>query len=251
MTDNKQQNDNQEQVMPVLYKQLAPLMKDIHKDLKLVKNQNFSFVREVNAVPIVMQELAMASKFYPIVFASDTPGVMLAVMGIRNGQNLFIDDQGNWLENTYIPAYIRRYPFFVAKPGEDIDPVICIDEKSHTLSVDGDLPLFADGEPTEDLKRAIEFTRTVQGHIEATVEFAEMMDQKGLLEEQEVTFREGEEIRANVNGFKTLNRTKFDELEADVLKEWLGKGWVDASILHLSSGSNFDRLWRMAAKRQS
>lgn len=251
MTENNQDTTQQENVSPVLYEQLVPLMKDVHKDLKMVKNQNFKFVAETNAVPIVIQELPLVSKFYPIVFASDTPGVMLAVMGIRNGENLFVDDAGNWLENTYIPAYIRRYPFFIARPDETADPVICIDEKSSTLSNEGDLPLFKEGEPTEDLKRAIEFTRTVQGHIEATIAFGEMADEKGLLEEKEVSFKEGDEVKANVNGFKTINREKFDALEADVLKEWLGKGWVDASILHLASGGNFDRLWRMALQRNS
>jgi len=249
MSEENNTSENSENPSPVLYQRLAPLLTDVHKDLKLVKNQNFSFVANVNAVPIVMQELPMAAKFYPIVFASDAPGVMLAVMGIRNGENLFVDAEGKWREDTYIPAYIRRYPFFVARPGPDSDPVICIDEETSFLSPDGDLPLFKDGAPSEELKRAMEFTRTVQGHIEATVEFGEMAGEKDLLEDRSVEFKTGDEVKANVNGFKAINRTKFDELDGETLKDWLGKGWVDAVILHLASGGNFDRLWQMALKR--
>jgi len=239
----------QQSQLPALYNNIVPLLKNIHKDLKLQNNQNFSFAADVNAVPIVMQELPMAAKFFPIVFTADKPGSMLAVLGIRNGQNLFVDEKGDWLANSYVPIYIRRYPFFIARADEKSEPIVCIDDSSPFFSPDGDVALFEDAEPTAELNRIMDFTRSFQQQLEWTDQYCTALNQKDFLEEQRVSFKVGDEVKANVDGFKTINRTKFDELDGETLKEWLGKNWIDSSILHLASGSNFDALWRMDRER--
>ncbi len=245
----KHETGQQEQKLPALYNQIVPLLKTVHKDLKLQNNQKFDFAANINAVPIVMQELPMAAKFFPIVFAADAPNVMLAVLGIRNGQNLFVDENGVWQENSYIPSYIRRYPFFIAKPDEKSEPIICIDDTSSLLSPDGDVALFKDENPTDELSRIMDFTRNYEQQSAWANEFSQALTEKDILEGQRVSFKEGEDVKANVDGFKTISRPKFDDLDGKTLKEWLGKNWLDASILHLASGSNFDSLWRMDRKR--
>ncbi len=249
MTKEENTAPAQTNQMPALYNQLVPLLKDLHKDLKLKKNQNFSFAANVNAVPIVMSELSMAVKNFPVVFAGDTSGVMLAVLGIKNGQNLFVDDEGKWRENTYIPTYIRRYPFYIARPDEKSDPIICIDDTSSFFSPDGENSLFDDGKPTDKLNRIIDFSRNYQHQLELTSEYGNVAEKMGMLEEQRVTFKADGDVIANVDGFKTIDRSKFDDLDAETLKEWLGKNWVDASILHFASGSNFDILWKLDRER--
>ena len=245
-SEEKNKKANQ---FPVLYQQIVPLLTDLHKDLKLKNNQNFSFAANVNAVPIVIQELSMAAKFFPIVFAADAPGAMLAILGIKNGQNLFVDEKGDWQPNTYVPTYMRRYPFYIARQDAESEPIICIDDTSPFFSPDGDKALFEDGKPSDDLNRIMEFTRTYQRQLELTSEYAQAIAAKGLLEEQGVSFRVGDEVKASVNGFQTIIRAKFDELDGETLKEWHGKNWLDACILHLASGSNFDLLWRMDRER--
>ncbi|WP_339862794.1 SapC family protein [Paremcibacter congregatus] len=249
--DKKTETEQPKPVMPTLYNNLVPLMTDVHKDLHMINGQNFSFAAKVNAVPIVIQELPMIIKHYPVVFPADTPGVMLAVLGIRSEQNLFVDDKGSWAADTYIPAYIRRYPFFVARQNEESEPVICFDDTSDFLGEKGDQALFDKGEATDTLKNIVEFTRTFQQHLEASNDYCRAIDEAGLLEEKEISFNAGDEVKANVNGFKALEREKFDAIEADVLKDWMTKGWVDASVLHLASGGNFDRLWSMDRKRNA
>lgn len=241
--------NQQEKKFPVLYNQIVPLLKTVHKDLKLQNNQKFDFAANINAVPIVMQELPMAAKFFPIVFTADEPITMLAVLGIRNGQNLFVDENGDWQADTYIPTYIRRYPFFIAKPDEKSEPIICIDDTSPFFSPDGDVALFKDENPTDELSRIMDFTRNYEQQSAWANEFSQALTEKDILEGQRVSFKEDEEVKANVDGFKTISRPKFDDLDGKILKEWLGKNWLDASILHLASGSNFDALWRMDRKR--
>ena len=53
-----------------------------------------------------------------------TTPVPLALMGLNEGVNTFIDSDGKPLdEGAYMPAYLRRYPFMLAKlrPDEDHD----------------------------------------------------------------------------------------------------------------------------------
>jgi hypothetical protein len=45
---------------------------------------------------------------------SATNPVPLALMGLNEGVNVFVDDEGKLLGETYVPAYIRRYPFMLA-----------------------------------------------------------------------------------------------------------------------------------------
>lgn len=234
---------------PVLYKRLVPLSVKKHKDLKMAGNQNYSFAANVNAVPIVMQELPSAVKHFPTVFAGGPGGIMLAILGIHKDENLFVDEDGNWLENTYIPAYIRRYPFFVARKDRTSDPLICFDDSSAFLSPDGDKALFEDEKQTDELKRIVDFTRTYQQNLEATDDFSKMVEKMDMLEEQQVAFKVDGVIKANVSSFKSINRSGFDGLDGETLKEWLEKGWIDSTVLHLASGSNFDRLWQMHQER--
>ncbi|VAW05916.1 hypothetical protein MNBD_ALPHA01-1207 [hydrothermal vent metagenome] len=236
---------------PVLYERIVPLSVKLHQDLKMADKMNFSFAVRVNAVPIVMQELPMAVKYFPIVFAGGGSGIMLAVLGIKNEENLFVDDEGNWMENTYIPAYIRRYPFFIARKDKTSNPIICFDDSSTLLSTDGANALFENEEQTDVLKGIVDFTRNFQQHLEASIEFGLMVEEMDMLEEQQISFKTDGVVQAAVSSFKSIKREKFDALDAGALKSWLEKGWVDSTVLHLASGSNFDRLWKIHQQRNA
>ena len=43
----------------------------------------------------------------------------LAVVGLQDEVNLFVDEGGAWAENTYVPAYLRTHPFALARTGGD------------------------------------------------------------------------------------------------------------------------------------
>jgi hypothetical protein len=39
----------------------------------------------------------------------------LALMGLNENVNVFFDDSGTLVDDSYVPAYIRRYPFLLAR----------------------------------------------------------------------------------------------------------------------------------------
>ena len=249
MTKNDKATQGSNSSMPPLYNKLVPLNPDVHKNLSIRQNQSFSFAAKTNVVPVVLREIASAAKHYPIVFAGDGSGAMLAVLGLKADENLFVDDKGNWKEATYIPAYIRRYPFYIAKSTEVEGPIMCMDESSDLLNQDGGKVLIKDGKVTDDMKKIADFANNIQNFLEATYLFGQGLEEKGLLENKNVAIKLGDEVQAQIDGFKTVNREKFDAVDGKTLKNWLNKDWLDATVLHLSSGENFNRLWEMKLKR--
>ena len=58
-------------------------------------------------------------------------------MGLRDGENLFLREDGSW-EDAYVPAYIRRYPFIFSElPGGD-QLTLCIDNNKDVIDEKGE-----------------------------------------------------------------------------------------------------------------
>src|SRR3546814_1845893 len=68
-----------------------------------------------HAIPLTSDEFVSACRFFPIVFSAGDNPVPLALMGLNEGINTFVDDEGKLVNPVYVPAYIRRYPFLLAK----------------------------------------------------------------------------------------------------------------------------------------
>src|SRR5471032_2893608 len=99
-------------VAPFGYKEISPLYKT-QKVLLPAPGEIPAFCRSLNALPISYAEFGIASRDYPIVFASTDEGKTFApvvVVGMVGGENLFVDG-AKWDPSVYVPAYVRRYPF--------------------------------------------------------------------------------------------------------------------------------------------
>ncbi|HTM76899.1 MAG TPA: SapC family protein [Devosia sp.] len=71
----------------------------------------FGFARTTQFIPAVIDEFASACRELTIVFVPgpDRPSPVFLV-GFTGGRNLMISDAGEW-SGTYVPAFLRRYPF--------------------------------------------------------------------------------------------------------------------------------------------
>ncbi|HAX92008.1 MAG TPA: SapC family protein, partial [Rhodospirillaceae bacterium] len=120
--------------MPMFYSSIRPL--DMEKDggMFVSAPKNFNFAAKTNAVPLLVDEFPMAAAHYPIVFAAGDSPVPAAVVGVSNDTNLFLDDNGQWLGGSYLPAYVRRYPFLLMDDPNQKQYVLCIDETSEMLA---------------------------------------------------------------------------------------------------------------------
>jgi hypothetical protein len=146
-----------------LYQKPELLNSQTHGGLGLqVIERPFDFCSRARAIPLTISEIPEAAKYYPVVFASMEETVPLAVVGLVDDVNLYVDDQGNWEPYAYVPGYIRRYPFGLAgEVGSDRFALV-IDTGYPGVSPYGDRKLFEGGQMSEIGRQALEFTKTYE-----------------------------------------------------------------------------------------
>ncbi|MFP4520460.1 MAG: SapC family protein [Oceanicaulis sp.] len=241
-----------------LYKQPEPLNVQQHKGKGLkFGDRPFEFLRDTHFVPVTVGEFASAGARFPLIFLGDnkTP---VAAMGLRQGANLFVDEHGQFEAHTYMPAFIRRYPFVAAThPDAKERFTVCVDAGSHLISDKPDEPFFTeDGQPTEFTNRAIDFVRRFESDVQTTQAFVERLKELDLFDQQQATFQQrdskGEPVGEPqvVASYWSISGEKLKALDPKVLAELRDDAALGAIYAVMLSMSQWDVLISRAARRQ-
>ena len=120
--------------LPLFYKDLLPLNSRDHGDWKVGSFENAEFLASTHAIPLTVDEFVDAQRDYPIVFTAGENPLPIALMGLNEGVNTFIGDDGKLVSRVYVPAYVRRYPFILAKLQQDSDDMsLCFDPSAGVI----------------------------------------------------------------------------------------------------------------------
>lgn len=239
-------------MLPLFYKKPEPLDKVKHVKLGLNESFSLSFTKEINAVPVNLIEMPQVCHYYPIAFSPDQNATPVAILGLRDNENLFVDSEGNWLSDTYVPAYIRRYPFiFSEMPGNE-QLTLCVDMESDAVSEKGKQKFFdGEGNPTDLASNALEFCKSYHAAAQQTIAFSAALASSGLLVDRQAEIEVAGGKRISFSGFRILDEKKFAELDDKSFLEWRQKGWLPFLYAHLFSGGQWQRLTNLLAQRQS
>lgn len=231
-----------ESALPMFYKTPRPLDRAKDSKLKLSRPSHFKFTANTNAIPLLIDEFPMASAYYPIVFADGPVPIPAAVVGLKNDNNLFLDNEGQWVNGAYLPAYIRRYPFILMDDPEQKQFVLCIDEASDMLGEKGEYPLFEGDQPSAFTKSAMEFCAALRQQGDATDEFVKALQKYDLLmpNDAQIEIRDGTKLQ--LSGFLVINPQKFDTLPDNIVLEWRRKGWLGLVYAQLLSSHRWQSL---------
>ena len=131
-------------------------MAERHGGLTLAAENSYAFAAEAIAIPLNAVEIGIA-RDYPIVFANAEPYMPLAVTGLKQGENLFVEKDGAWRAGAYVPAYVRRYPFALAKSEQAGNFTLCVDVASPRLGPKGGQSLFDGANASDTTKNAMQF----------------------------------------------------------------------------------------------
>ena len=117
--------------LPLFYQDLMPLNSRDHAGWKSKSMDRAEWLKNQHAIPLTVDEFVQAQRHFPIVFSSGDNPLPLALMGLNEGVNTYVDDEGKISDPIYLPAYIRRYPFMLAKLTPDTDNLsLCFDPTS-------------------------------------------------------------------------------------------------------------------------
>src|SRR5262245_55527386 len=145
--------------LPLFYNQLEPLSTSAHGNFKTRPADTAPFLGKAHAIPLTSDEFIIAQRYYPIVFSVGDSPVPLPRMGLNEGVNVFVDEDGRLTQQAYVPAYARRYPFMLARLTPDAEELsLCFDSTSNVVGAfDEGEALFEDGQPTQATKDILKF----------------------------------------------------------------------------------------------
>jgi hypothetical protein len=81
--------------LPVFYNDLLPLSSVDHASYRSRTVESAPFLTKQHAVPLTVDEFVAAQRFVPIIFSAGDEAVPLALMGLNEGVNTFLDDEGS------------------------------------------------------------------------------------------------------------------------------------------------------------
>jgi hypothetical protein len=227
----------------LFYTRPARLSRITHAKFRYTPLANFDFARKVTSVPLMAAEFPLACRQYPIIFAQGPDGGLSvqAVLSLAEGINSFIDEKGQWTA-TYVPAFIRRYPFVLAEiPGKPDDFDVAFDEGSGCFHPKKGEPLFDDhGAPTAFLQAQVDFLKKFHTEHQRTRGFLETLKTGDLLVPFNVDIvRGGDKAKFAVRNMLVVDETRLGKLSSEKAGEYLKSGVLALIYAHLISLQSF------------
>ena len=227
------------QNLPLFYNAVEPVNVTQHGKMKVRKLLKMGHVAKTHAIPVTVDEFTLAQRHYPIVFSVGGTPVPIALMGLNEGVNVFLDESGRPVDNNvYIPAYLRRYPFLLARLRPDTDELsLCFDPTSGAI---GDFeegePLFDGDQPSAATKAILEFCEQFEAAGLRTSAFIDDLVKSDLLMDGEVAIQpEGFEQPFVYRGFRMVDEEKLRNLRGDELRKMNQNGMLPLLFAHLFS----------------
>ncbi len=225
--------------LPLFYNDLMPLNSRDHANWHSRTTDKAPWLVTNHAVPLTAEEFPQAQRFYPIVFSSSEEPVPLALMGLNEGVNVFVNDEGHLVHpGVYVPAYARRYPFMLARLQSDSEELsLCFDPTTDLVGEFEDgAALFNGAETTETTQAMLEFCKQFEEAGMRTQAFVKELQKHDLLMDGEVSIaQQGQENPYIYRGFKMIDQEKLREIRGDVLRSWNQSGLLALIFAHLYS----------------
>ena len=238
----------------IFYKDPQPLTKQAFGGKGVIQLERpFDYMADQHFLPLTANEFGAAASSYPVIFAGEnrTP---LAVMGIRTGENLFIED-GVFDNDFYLPAFARRYPFVLAGDKENDRFVVCVDASAECVSDKNVAQPFFDGEETSQYtKEAFDFLQNFERDRQATDAMIEEFKRHDLFEEKEMNFQgvnpDGSPAeKQKIADYFAVTEERLRKLDEKTLKSFNDRGFLAVAHAHMISLSNWQRLVNKTLRR--
>ena len=221
-----------------------------HKDLKIITERSARFGDNVWYAVTFPAEFRNLQRHYPIFFIknpNDGEFQAVAMFGVENGENLFLDEYG-W-NASYIPLNIMRQPFLIGFQEKDKggkverEPVITVNMDSPRVSLEQGEPVFLEhGGNSDYLERVNSVLKVLYQGMLGSKPFFDALTDLDLLESfvLDVQLDDGSEHR--LAGYYTINEDVLKELDGEKLEMLSRKGHLEAIYMAIASMSKVSDL---------
>jgi hypothetical protein len=235
--------DTNTNALPLFYHQPVAFDSSLHGALSFpAVPPNYRFAANADVIPLQVSEVAQAIRHYPLVFLpgqGDQTPTLAALVGLGNGKNQFVSAQGHWRANTYIPAYVRRYPFVPMHVDGQTEPVLAIDLEADWVKQGGDFAFVdAEGKPTERLGQVMAFQQEYLQQAALTESMCAALLKADVLEPRTLNWIGEDGSPMQVNGLLGVEEARLKALVAEsvlALHEADALGLAYAQLMSLSN----------------
>jgi hypothetical protein len=236
-------------VMPLFFKRVVGVNPALHAGLRLDRGTGYGFTSTAQSVPLGLSEFEAASQHFPILFTAGPTPAPVALLGLADAVNLFVQPDGAWRADSYVPAYVRAFPFIFVEDSGTKSVYVGMEPDAASLGTDSGTPLFEDGKPTGALNEAVAFCSAFRDNLSASAAFGRALQDNNLLEEEEATVNFTAGGTAKIRGFKIIRADRLDQVSDEIYLDWRRRGWIAAIYAHLHSAARWGRLIEFAAAR--
>ena len=204
--------------------------------------------------PVVGVELAQAVLALPLAFLQEADRfVLVAVLSLKPGRNMLVGPDGRWL-GSYVPAYLRAYPFRLLPHQGTGQTVLCIDTDSGVV-VEGDAAgedfVGPDGNISPALKKALDFLNELERSRQATDVAVSALAEAGVIQPWPIKLK-AEQAERTITGLYRVDEAALNALADDVfLKLRKTSGALPiayAQMLSMAQIGMFEHLARLQAQ---
>ena len=227
-----------------MYKQVTLINSQVHNKASIKQEHTFDYAKKLMSAPITAREFYECCKTYPIVFSKDHQGAWTAsvLLGYKEDENLFVDQNGGWENRSYIPASIRRYPFiFIAH--DDQEFFLGVDESSLLWDDQSNRLFDDDNNPTQLTQNILAFMNDFQRDALETTNFIEKLESLGFLEAQTARVMTPDQTVHHIDGFFVVNEDRLRSYVQDAPITSENLSMIQLITAHLISLSNLHYLW--------
>ena len=231
-----------------LYERPELLTPQDHGDLGMTPSETpYAFAADVRAVPVTLPEIWSAHRDYPIVFTNMEAPFPVAVLGVLEDRNLFMQDR-RWDSDCYVPAYLRCHPFAFAAE-QDGRIAVAVDRAAATVSDNPEYPFFVDGKLSPEAEQLMRFCAQYEAERKRTVEFCQQLKEAGLLAPQQATHTPaGGGAEQTIASYVSIDAEKLAGLDDGTVLALHKSGRLSAAYLQVHSMENWQRLMERREK---
>jgi len=238
---------------PFGYGEIAPMQRT-DRVLLPAPGSTPNFCRSINALALSYTEFNAAARDYPIVFASADKGKTYApviVLGLADGQNLFVDAAGDWDKTTYLPAFVRRYPFCISTLQVDgearKEKLVCV--VSAYVDKQGIALFDGKGASTPQWQAAERLLQEYESDLDITAEMCAIFAKLELFAPFTFQITQDDKPALKLQGMYRIDEKKLQDLKATNHKALVTKNLMGKIYAHFHSLENFTRLYARAVQR--